>query len=335
MTPAATGTDTAGSLRIPSALSGTSTLKLSRGLVSLRGAVPLAPTLDHAGPMARTPADCSPLLAALLGLPGPLPAGRTLAELRIAVSPRLGLVELDADVAAGFERALAACGAELVEPPPPDAPLDVGDDFIAVVLAELLSYHRRFDAQRELYRPSLREMGGERRGAGALRRGVPRRAGAPRGDDVRLGRLARRARDRRGDRADRPGRRAAARRRLRPRVHRRSADLADALLGLDGLPRGGASGGCRPTQRAAGRRFARRPARPRLRRARRRRRADHCSSSGLRAPPRAPSRSGRADRAGSPPRRRRGRAAAPARPRRRRGRNGRAPGVPPSSAPCG
>lgn len=157
MTPAATGTDTAGSLRIPSALSGTSTLKPSRGLVSLRGAVPLAPTLDHAGPMARTPADCSPLLAALLGLPGPLPAGRTLAELRIAVSPRLGLVELDADVAAGFERALAACGAELVEPPPPDAPLDVGDDFIAVVLAELLSYHRRFDAQRELYRPSLRE----------------------------------------------------------------------------------------------------------------------------------------------------------------------------------
>jgi aspartyl-tRNA(Asn)/glutamyl-tRNA(Gln) amidotransferase subunit A len=160
MTSAATGTDTAGSLRIPSALCGTSTLKPSRGLVSMRGAVPLAPTLDHAGPMARTPADCAPLLAALLGLPGPLPAGRTLPELRIAVSPRLGLVELDADVAAGFDGALAACrrlGTELVEPPPPEAPLDVGDDFIAVVLAELLPYHRRFDAQRELYRPSLRE----------------------------------------------------------------------------------------------------------------------------------------------------------------------------------
>ena len=159
-TPAATGTDTAGSLRIPSALCGTSTLKPSRGLVSLRGVVPLAPTLDHAGPMARTPADCAPLLAALFGLPGPLPAGRTLSELRIAVSPRLGLVELDADVAAGFDGALAACrrlGAELVEPPPPEAPLDIGDDFIAVVLAELLPYHRRFDAHRELYRPSLRE----------------------------------------------------------------------------------------------------------------------------------------------------------------------------------
>ena len=54
MVPAATGTDTAGSLRIPSALSGTSTIKPTRGLVSLRGVVPLSPGLDHGGPMART-----------------------------------------------------------------------------------------------------------------------------------------------------------------------------------------------------------------------------------------------------------------------------------------
>ena len=59
MVPAATGTDTAGSLRIPSALSGASTIKPTRGLVSLHGVVPLAPSLDHAGPMARTPADAA------------------------------------------------------------------------------------------------------------------------------------------------------------------------------------------------------------------------------------------------------------------------------------
>ncbi|MGZ4440616.1 MAG: amidase, partial [Gaiellaceae bacterium] len=67
MTPAATGTDTAGSLRIPSAFCGTSTIKPTRGLVSMRGIVPLAESLDHAGPMARTLADCAPLLAAMAG----------------------------------------------------------------------------------------------------------------------------------------------------------------------------------------------------------------------------------------------------------------------------
>ena len=65
---AATGTDTAGSLRIPSAECGTSTVKPTRGLVPLRGIVPLSPTFDHAGPMARTVRDCEPLLAALAGV---------------------------------------------------------------------------------------------------------------------------------------------------------------------------------------------------------------------------------------------------------------------------
>src|SRR5581483_5558093 len=50
-TPAAAGTDTAGSLRIPSAMCGTSTIKPTRGSVSMRGIVPLCPTLDHPGPM--------------------------------------------------------------------------------------------------------------------------------------------------------------------------------------------------------------------------------------------------------------------------------------------
>ena len=52
--PLATGTDTAGSLRIPSALSGTSTIKPTRGALPLRGVFPLSASLDHPGPMART-----------------------------------------------------------------------------------------------------------------------------------------------------------------------------------------------------------------------------------------------------------------------------------------
>ncbi len=156
MTPAATGTDTAGSLRIPSALCGTSTIKPTRGSVPLRGIVPLGPTFDHAGPMARSLADCEPLLAALAGVSPPLQRAPLR---RIAVSPRLGLVDLDADVADGFDAALADCrslGIELVDAPAPDVELELGLTFLDLVCAEMLVYHRRFDDRRELYRPSIR-----------------------------------------------------------------------------------------------------------------------------------------------------------------------------------
>ena len=156
MVPAATGTDTAGSLRIPSALCGTSTIKPTRGTVPTRGIVPLGPTFDHAGPMARSLEDCAPLLAALAD-------GNRLERRapvrRIAVSPRLGLVDLDADVADGFETALGACrslGLEVVDVPAPDVSLELGLTFLDLVCAEMLVYHRRFDDRRGLYRPSIR-----------------------------------------------------------------------------------------------------------------------------------------------------------------------------------
>ena len=145
--PAATGTDTAGSLRIPSSECGTSTIKPTRGLVSIRGVVPLAPSFDHLGPMTRTVGDCEPLLAALAGVEPP--ADRRPLR-RYAVSPRIA--ELDPDVADGFERALAALPGERVEPPPPSARLDVLGEFFDLVLTEMLAYHRRFDDRRDDYR---------------------------------------------------------------------------------------------------------------------------------------------------------------------------------------
>jgi aspartyl-tRNA(Asn)/glutamyl-tRNA(Gln) amidotransferase subunit A len=153
-TPAATGTDTAGSLRIPSACCGTSALKPTRGLVSMRGVVPLAPSLDHAGPMARTVGDCALLLAAMSGAGGPVEP-RPLSGLRLGVCGHA--VDLDADVADGVESSLDACrrlGAELVRAP---APRETLADWGAVFDAEVYDYHRRFDARRHLYRPSTRE----------------------------------------------------------------------------------------------------------------------------------------------------------------------------------
>jgi len=170
MVPAATGTDTAGSLRIPSACCGTASIKPTRGLVSTRGVVPLSWTLDHTGPMARSLADCRMLLDAMVGPD----AGRAESALhgsaradapawsgaRIALSPRVGSVELDADVAAGYAHVIDVCraqGATIVEPPAPDAGFDVEAPFLDVMATDLLAYHRRFDGQRELYRNDVRE----------------------------------------------------------------------------------------------------------------------------------------------------------------------------------
>ena len=64
---AAVGTDTGGSIRIPSALCGVIGLKPTYGRVSCFGVVPVARTLDHAGPMARTVADAAIMLKAIAG----------------------------------------------------------------------------------------------------------------------------------------------------------------------------------------------------------------------------------------------------------------------------
>ena len=67
MVPAAMGSDTGGSIRIPASFCGVAGIKPTYGLVSLRGLFPLSGSLDHAGPMARTSRDCALLLDAIMG----------------------------------------------------------------------------------------------------------------------------------------------------------------------------------------------------------------------------------------------------------------------------
>ncbi len=62
-----TGSDTGGSIRGPAALCGISGIKPTYGRVSRAGVLPLAYTLDHAGPMAWTAEDCALLLQAMAG----------------------------------------------------------------------------------------------------------------------------------------------------------------------------------------------------------------------------------------------------------------------------
>ncbi|MEJ2173834.1 MAG: Asp-tRNA(Asn)/Glu-tRNA(Gln) amidotransferase subunit GatA [bacterium] len=67
MTPAATGTDTGGSIRQPAALTGTCGLKPTYGLVSRFGMIAFASSFDQGGPMARTVQDLALLLNAMAG----------------------------------------------------------------------------------------------------------------------------------------------------------------------------------------------------------------------------------------------------------------------------
>lgn len=84
----ALGTDSGGSIRIPSACCGTVGFKPTFDLVSLEGCFPLAPSFDHAGPMARDVATCVTAMATLV-------AGFEPAALDSLADVRVGLAWLD------------------------------------------------------------------------------------------------------------------------------------------------------------------------------------------------------------------------------------------------
>lgn len=67
LVPASVGSDTGGSIRTPAAFCGVYGLKPTRSLVDLTGAMPLAPSLDSAGPIARSAADLALMMSALSG----------------------------------------------------------------------------------------------------------------------------------------------------------------------------------------------------------------------------------------------------------------------------
>jgi aspartyl-tRNA(Asn)/glutamyl-tRNA(Gln) amidotransferase subunit A len=79
---AALGTDSGGSIRIPAACCGITGFKPSYGLVPIGGVFPLAPSFDHAGPMARDVNGCIEMMEVLV--PGFEAAEPVLGDLRIA-----------------------------------------------------------------------------------------------------------------------------------------------------------------------------------------------------------------------------------------------------------
>jgi len=151
---AALGTDTLASIRLPAAYCGVVGLKATHGLASIRGIIPVAPSLDHVGPLARTVLDAALVMQAIAGFDphDPVSIRAELPDFAGAVSQsptklRLGVTrtpyweELDDDVAAAAEAAvqvLRGLGAESKEVSLPQAP-----DF-RILLAEAYAYHQPF-----------------------------------------------------------------------------------------------------------------------------------------------------------------------------------------------
>ncbi|WP_416048340.1 amidase [Cupriavidus basilensis] len=116
MAVAAIGSDTGGSCRIPAALCGIAGFKPTARRVPLQGTVPLSPSYDSIGCLARTVACCAALDRVMAGEPDEPVAARPMRGLRLAVARNVVIDGLCAEVASAYERALgrlAAAGAVL------------------------------------------------------------------------------------------------------------------------------------------------------------------------------------------------------------------------------
>jgi len=107
MCVASIGTDTAGSIRCPSALCGIVGHRPSAGTLSAEGIVPLSRSFDTAGPMTATAYDAVILLQALAGSPYRVSPGDSASALKIGVARKGFFEDLQSDVESCIEDALA------------------------------------------------------------------------------------------------------------------------------------------------------------------------------------------------------------------------------------
>jgi aspartyl-tRNA(Asn)/glutamyl-tRNA(Gln) amidotransferase subunit A len=157
------GTDTGGSVRIPSALCGIVGLKPTFGRVGRSGVFPLSWSLDHVGPMTRTVEDSAIVLQAIAGKdPGdpsssdePVPDYTSsirsgIDGLRVGVPGRFFFESLDSDVKEAVSLAvsvLEALGARVDEFQPPYAD-EIPAAVTAIMMPEALAVHHRWMRER-------------------------------------------------------------------------------------------------------------------------------------------------------------------------------------------
>jgi amidase len=165
------GSDTGGSIRLPSAANGVTGLKLSWGRVSRYGVFELAATLDHIGPMARSAADCGAMLGVLAGedphdptaVLDPVPnylAGMTrgLHGLRVGVDHAWNTEGIDQTMVDLVTAALATVrdlGGEIREVKFPDVGQIITDWFPLCGVQTAVAHEATYPARKSEYGPAL------------------------------------------------------------------------------------------------------------------------------------------------------------------------------------
>jgi aspartyl-tRNA(Asn)/glutamyl-tRNA(Gln) amidotransferase subunit A len=166
----ALGTDTGGSIRIPSSLCGIVGLKPTYGRVSTRGVIPMAWTLDHVGPMCKTVEDAALMLGAIAGydpseptsVVAPVPdyaraIGAPTAKLRVGVARKPFFDNLNPEVAKAVEAAievLRRLTARVV-----DVEVPSSGNIVDVWNPEIYAYHQPWITKTpELYQEATRNL---------------------------------------------------------------------------------------------------------------------------------------------------------------------------------
>jgi len=157
---ASIGSDTGGSIRIPSAACGLVGLKPAFGEVPVDGVVPLSTTLDHVGPLCRSVEDAAILHRVLAGVSGPAPAApRELRGLRLGIPRAYFFDLLDPEIEARFDEAcrrLEQAGAILEDARIPHA-ADAPTIYSHIALPEAAAWHARtLERQPEDYTLNVR-----------------------------------------------------------------------------------------------------------------------------------------------------------------------------------
>jgi amidase len=167
---ASLGSDTGGSIRFPSTMNGLTGLKPTWGRVSRAGVFPLADSLDHVGPMARSALDCAIMIGVIAGADEddptavPLPVPDYVAASKAGVRGKKiavpkGLTDLDADSQSALAGAVAVLekqGASIVEVVLPPGFFDASRDWTGLCGVETaLAHEATYPCRKAEYGPVL------------------------------------------------------------------------------------------------------------------------------------------------------------------------------------